>query len=319
MNLKNKNVLVTGGAGFIGSHLVDKLVNLGANVSVIDNLSTGNIHNLIQVKKDISLHNIDIRAFDKIEPIIKKQDIIYHLAANADVPRGQKDPDYEFSNNVIGGFNVIKSCLNTNIQKIIFASSAAVYGEPKYIPLDENHPISPVSLYGVSKAYIESLGFAYHKSYGLPFTAIRIFNNFGIRQNHFVMYDLLKKLHNNHHSLQVLGTPNHIRDYCYVTDGANFFVKVAECEKTTGEVFNLTGENSVKISDLVKILIQVTGYQNVKVSYTGTSWPGDIVKLVGNMDKAKKIINFVPEVNLTEGILKLYNWLYPSNPGLQPV
>jgi UDP-glucose 4-epimerase len=309
MQLKHKKVLVTGGAGFIGSHLVDKLIKLNANVTVIDNLSSGDLNNLEFVKNEISFQNIDIRDFDKIKPVIQKQDVIFHLAANADVPRGQKDPDYEFSNNVIGGFNVIKSCLNTNVQKIVFASSAAVYGEPQIIPMDENHPLKPLSLYGVSKAYLESLGFAYFRSSGLPFTAVRIFNNFGVRQSKFVMYDLLQKLYRNHTKLTVLGTPDHIRDYCYVTDGADFFVKVAEYDKTTGDVFNLTGGNPVRISELVKMLIEVTGYKNVLVNYTGSSWSGDIIRLIGNMDKAKKLFEFKPKVSLKTGITLLHQWL----------
>jgi UDP-glucose 4-epimerase len=276
---------------------------------VVDNLSTGDIGNLKQVIKEISFHESDIRDFDKIKALVRSQDVIFHLAANADVPRGERDPEYEFTNNVTGSFNILRSCIGTNIEKIIFASSAAVYGEPEYIPMDESHPVRPVSLYGVSKAYTESLGMAYHKSYGLPFTAVRIFNNFGVRQRRFVMHDLLQKLYQNHDQLTVMGTPDHVRDYCYVTDGAEFFVRIAASDKTTGEIYNLTGGNPVTIDALVRMLIEVTGYRNVRVSYTGKSWPGDIVQLIGNMDKAKKIVGFTPKVGLRAGIVKLHRWL----------
>src|SRR6266480_5691268 len=199
MNLKHKNILVTGGAGFIPSHLVDQLVTLGANLTVIDNLHAGKLNNLKHSLHKINFIQMDIRDYPKVQSITQKQDVIFHLAANADVPFSVHNPQYDFETNAIGGFNLLNSCLNTNIQKIIFASSAAVYGNAIYTPVDENHPLNPISPYGASKLATEKLGLAYYKTYGLPFTAIRIFNTYGQRQPRYVMYDLLKKLYQNPH------------------------------------------------------------------------------------------------------------------------
>lgn len=309
MNLKNKKILVTGGAGFVGSHLVDALLKKNAHVSVLDNLSAGYIENLKQVKKDIAFHKQDIRNYDKLHQIIKKQDIVFHLAANADVPRSEREPDYEFENNVLGSYNVLKSCLQSHTQKIIFASSAAVYGEPMYLPLDENHPLNPTSLYGVSKMYAEKIGFSYYKNYGLPFTAIRIFNNYGERQSKFVMFDLLKKIYKKTDVLHVMGTGEQVRDYCYVLDGVQCFIKAAENDTSTGEAFNLAGGSPIKIKDLVTLLIDITGLKKNKVIYSGKSWPGDIKQLVGDTTKSKNILGFQATIGLSEGLKMLDTWL----------
>src|ERR1700730_576972 len=140
MKLKNKHILVTGGAGFIPSHIVDLLVERGAHVTVLDNLQAGKRDNLQQSWPAIEFIQGDIRDYAKTKQIIKKQDIVFHLAANADVPFSVKNPQYDFETNAIGGFNILHSCLNTNIQKVIYASTAAVYGTARYMPISENHP-----------------------------------------------------------------------------------------------------------------------------------------------------------------------------------
>jgi UDP-glucose 4-epimerase len=309
MQLKNKKVVVTGGAGFIPSHVVDLLVEKGARVTVLDNLRTGKMENLEKSKGKFIFKKMDIRDFKKVQLAIKEQDIVFHLAANADVPLSVKLPRYDFNTNVIGGFNVLKNCLDLKISKVIYASTAAVYGEPKYVPTDEKHLTNPCSPYGASKLSTELLGFAYFKTYGLPFTAIRIFNTYGERQARFVMFDLLKKLYRDNKKLEVLGTGNQIRDYCYVTDTARAFILAAENDNTIGEVFNLAGGNTVSIKELVDLLVKTTGFKDVKVTYTGKSWNGDIMKFVADTNKIRSVLGFNPEVNLEEGVKKLNDWL----------
>src|SRR3984885_1733020 len=205
MNVDSMRVLVTGGAGFVPSHVVEVFVRQGARVTALDNLTTGRWSNLEDVKDDIEIVELDV-CDDSISNVIKNQDIVIHMAANADVPRSVLDPGYDFVNNVVGGHNVLHACLNSDVKKVVFASSAAVYGEPLYTPMDEAHPTNPVSPYGAAKLSIEKLGLAYHHAFGLPFTAIRIFNTYGVRQPRYVMYDLLNKLYKDPMSLEVLGT-----------------------------------------------------------------------------------------------------------------
>lgn len=308
MNLINKRVLVTGGGGFVPSHVVDDFVEAGAIVTALDNFVAGKKENLKQVKDKIEIINMDI-CDKRIIKLIKRQDIIIHMAGNADVPVSVERPDYDFQNNVIGSYNILKACLGSNVQKIVFASSAAVYGEPQYVPIDENHPTIPRSPYGASKLAIERLGIAYNITYNLPFTAIRIFNTYGVRQPRYVMYDLLRKLYTDPTKLEVLGTGEQVRDYNYVTDTARCFLLATQTDKAIGEVYNVAGGNPIAIKDLVQKLIKTLGLKNVNVTFTGKSWPGDISVLSADISKAKNELGFDPKVPIENGINLLEEWL----------
>lgn len=198
--------------------------------------------------------------------------------------------------------------MDNNVKKIIYASSAAVYGEPEYVPIDENHPLNPVSPYGASKLAGEKLGFAYYLTYGIPFVSMRIFNTYGPRQRRYVMFDFLRKLKKNQKKLEVLGTGGQIRDYCYVRDTANAFIVAAENENTVGEAFNIAGGNPISIKELAELMVRILRLEgNTEIYYTGKSWKGDIVKLVADISKIKKL-GFKPRTKLKEGILKLKDW-----------
>ena len=232
VNLANLPVLVTGGAGFIPSYVVEGLVSRGANVTVIDDLSGGSISNLDGCREAIEFVDLELND-PRVAAIVAQQRCVFHLGANADVPLSVADPDLDFRSNVTGSYNVMRAALNSDVEKFVFASSAAVYGEPQYTPIDESHPTLPISPYGASKLAIERLGIAYHATYGFGFSAIRIFNTYGIRQPRYVMYDLLRKLQADPTALEVLGTGDQVRDYCYVTDTARCFLTVAEHGKRT--------------------------------------------------------------------------------------
>jgi len=311
MRLKGKKVLVTGGAGFIASHLVDLLVEKGADVTVIDNLKDGKIENLEKSKDKIYFKKVDVRDYWEVNKIIRERKIkiIFHFAANANVPYSVEDPKYDFETNALGTFNLLKSCVDNTIEKIIYASSAAIYGEPKYIPIDEEHPLNPISPYGASKLAGEKLGFAYYHTYGIPFVSMRIFNTYGPRQPRYVMYDFLKKLKNNPNKLEVLGTGEQIRDYCYVTDVANAFLLAAERENAVGGAFNIAGGNPISIKKLAEEMARILGLEGTtEIYYTGKSWKGDIIKLVADISKIRNKLEFQPKVKLEEGIIKLKNW-----------
>jgi UDP-glucose 4-epimerase len=308
MRLKNKKILVTGGAGFIGSHIVDLLVKKGAIVTVVDNLSEGKLTNLKKSRKSVTFRKVDILDEKKVDKLVKQNQIIIHMAANADVPKSVKQPQFDFDNNVIGSFNLLKSAVDAKVEKFIFASSAAVYGNPVYTPMDEKHPTSPISPYGASKLMIENLGRSYLSTYGLPFITMRIFNTYGERQPRYVMYDLLRKLYKNNSKLEVLGTGKQLRDYSYVTDTAKAFVLAAE-KAEAGDIYNIAGGKPISIRKVVACIIETLDIDSVKVNYTNQSWKGDISILAASIKKIKKDLSFEPTVNLNTGIKKLHNYL----------
>lgn len=306
------SVLVTGGAGFLGSHLVDKLVELGSNVTVVDDLSFGRRKN---VNKQARFVRLDITKFALLEKAIARArpGIIYHLAANAttkETAMGWSDPASDYRVNAVGTLNVLRAVADLGLNpQIIYASSAAVYGEPEYVPIDEKHPTNPQSPYGVSKLTGEKYMLIYHKERALPVTVLRIFNVYGPRQPRYVILDLLKKLERNPNDLEVIGTGEQIRTYCYVSDAIEAFVLAAQ-EQSVGEVLNLAGNDITSIKELAERIVAMLGLTGkTKIHYTGQSWRGDILRLVSEGSKAKKRLGFEPKISLDEGLRKVKKWL----------
>ena len=307
MEWKNKRALVTGGAGFIPSHVVDALVTRGADVTVIDSLQAGKMENLSDAMEHIRFIEGDIRDDETVMKAVRGEDVVFHLAANASVPNSFENPRYDFETNALGSFNVLEAARLQGVGKVVYASSAAVYGEPKYVPVDESHPLEPCSFYGLSKLTGEREGFMYRDMYGLGFTAIRIFNTYGPRQPRYVMADLLRKLRNNPHELEVLGDGTQVRDYSYVSDTAEAIVSAAENDAMLGEAYNVAGGNPISIRDLVSLMLDTLDLKDTKVHYTGQSWKGDITRLMANIGKIRAV-GFQPKVSLEDGIREMIEW-----------
>lgn len=315
MNWKGTSVLVTGGAGFLGSHLVDRLIELGSTVTVIDDLSFGKREN---VNKRADFVELDIKNYGALKNVVSRVSpkVVYHLAANATTKEsamGWSDPVSDYQINAIGTLNVLMAMADAGLKShVIYASSAAVYGEPEYTPIDEKHPTNPKSPYGVSKLAGEKYMLIYHKECGIPATVLRIFNVYGPRQPRYVMFDLLKKLKRDPSKLKVIGTGEQVRNYCYVSDAIDAFVLAAE-KNAVGEIFNLAGKDVVNIRELVEKILGMLGLSGrTRVSYTGESWRGDILRLVANTLKIRERLGFEPRVPLDEGLSRLMGWFEES-------
>lgn len=311
MVINNTRSLVTGGAGFIGSHLVDELIRLGSRVTVVDNLSSG-------CKENINRHadfiHLDICDYISLKKVISDANphLIFHLAANAttkETALGWHDPIADCQVNAIGTLNIFRSVVDLGTDSyIIYASSAAVYGEPEYVPIGEKHPKNPISPYGVSKLTGEKYALAYFKEYGVKTTILRIFNTYGPRQPRYVVLDLIQKLQKNPNKLEVLGTGQQIRDYCYISDAINAFVLATKIEKV-GQTFNVAGGSPISISYLTKLIIKILGLERkVQVCYTGESWNGDIMRLSADISRIKAELGFSPQVSLEEGLHRFVRW-----------
>ncbi len=177
----SKNYFITGGAGFIGSHIVDRL-SAENKVIVLDNLFTGVMSNLEKSKDRITFIKGDVRGKALVMDVVAKVDIIFHLAANVGNIRSIEDPHFDMDVNIRGTLNLLEACRNSNIERLVYTSSAAIFGEAKYLPIDEEHPLHPESPYAVSKLAAEKYCFAFHKVHGVPTTALRYFNVYGPRQ-----------------------------------------------------------------------------------------------------------------------------------------
>lgn len=308
MRLSGAPVLVTGGAGFLGSHLVDALVAEGARVTAFDDLSASELSNLAPSRKRIRFVEGDVRDRDAIGAAMRGQALVFHLAANADVPRSVREPDHDFAVNVVGGHNLLRAAVEEKA-RVVFASSAAVYGPPLRTPIDEQHPLRPVSPYGAAKVAVEKLGFAYAEVYGLAFTAVRVFNTYGERQPRYVMFDLLRKIAQDPLRLEVLGTGAQRRSYCHVSDAVELFLRAGISDLALGRAINLAGDASMSIRELSSLLARLSRRENIACTFTGQSWPGDIELLTGDAGWARQQLAWSPSVPLEDGLLRLITWL----------
>ncbi|MEM0000031.1 MAG: SDR family NAD(P)-dependent oxidoreductase [Desulfurococcaceae archaeon] len=285
MDTEGMTVLVTGGAGFIGSHLVDKLVGLGLKVKVIDNLTSGRLDN---IKKHIEEGLIefvegDLKRPEMIKKVVRGADVVFHFAANPEVKVSTINPEVHFNENIVATFNLLEAVRLENVKTIVFASSSSVYGEPPEIPVNEDAPVKPVSVYGASKAACENLLHAYSKLYGLNVIALRYANIVGPRLRHGVIYDLLVKLFRDREVLEVLGDGTQVRSYLHVKDAVEATILTWLKSGRGFSVYNVGNVDWISVKDIVEILLARLGLKDIKVVYKpvlhGIGWPGDVKRI----------------------------------------
>jgi UDP-glucose 4-epimerase len=312
MNIRDyysgKRVLVTGGAGFIGSHLVEMLIEAGARVRVLDNLSQGFRENLQRVEGEVEFENGDIRDESRVGSVLDGSDAVFHLAANASVPLSVENPRYDFGCNAEGTLSLLCAMRVHPVSQCIIASSGAVYGEPTKQPIEETDPISPISPYGAAKAAAEALAHAFHASYDLPVRIARIFNTYGPRQPRFVMFDFLRKLNRDPRRLQILGNGRQIRDFCYVTDTVTALLLLGMIPAGPCEAFNVSSDVSHSVVEVAETMFRIMGLDDVDVSFTGTSWAGDAQRWEVSLEKIKHETGFRPAFDLDDGLRHFIEW-----------
>lgn len=308
-----KSILVTGGAGFVGSTLADKLANQGAIVCVLDNLSSGSKDNLSG--KNIEFVDGDIRNAELMDTLVQKSDVIFHLAEY--IPETSKygsghvikysveNPLLDFDVSCIGSLTVLDKCRKYD-KEIVFTSSVAVYGESKTGFEGEETPTTPSSPYGASKLCAETYMKLYSKLYGLHVTIARFCNLYGPRQRKYLLYDILLKLMKNSKKLEILGTGHEERDFIYVDDALNAVLLAASYSCPNDVIFNVGTGTSTPISKVVEMILGILGIHPL-VLYTQASWRGDIKKLGANTARIRKL-GFRPMYSLEEGLRKTISW-----------
>ena len=299
-SLADEEVLVTGGAGFLGSHLARKAVNLGARVTICDNLREGSLGNIRDLRKHVKLVREDIVNAQAVERVIKDKAYVFHFAGNASMPKSVENPTFDMQNNLIGTYNVLKSIVdNESETTLLFSSSAAVYGEPKKLPMREDHPLNPVSPYGTSKLAAEEYCRLFTKLYGLRSVCLRFFNVYGPDQTRNIHHDVMKKIVNSKETLQMLGTGKEVRDFVHIDDAIDATLKLAEQSKTfSGMAINVGRGIGTSIDQLVRIFLNVLQCER-EVAFEGRQRKGDISALIaenGRLQRAGKT-NFRPLEN----------------------
>jgi len=297
--VEGQQILVTGGAGFIGYHLTKKLSSLTDNLTIYDNLSSGTIQNVQDVgrAKFVQADILDLATLCS-QP---KQDIIYHLAAQVVVGYSMENPLVDFETNAKGTLHVLEKARKDDA-KVIFASSAAIYGNPTVFPTPETYGFHPFSCYGLSKVVGEEYCQMYHEQYGLDITITRFANVYGLRC-HGVIHDLLEKLAKNPDKLEIIGTGKQCRDFVHVSDVVEALVLLGNKAGVNGEVFNLGLGKTVSILELANLILEILHLQKrTVVTTTGVSWQGDVTKIWFDITKAKKELGWTPKITLDESI-----------------
>jgi len=315
-----QNILITGGAGFIGSYLTEELMKKRNRIIVFDNFSSGKKENIAKFsgKKNFKLIKGDLLNLEEIKKALENIDIVYHFAANPDVRRGEKDTKIHFEQNIVATYNLLEAMREKKVFKIVFASSSVVYGNAEKIPTLENYgPLCPASLYGASKLACEGLISAYCHTFGLQSWIFRLANIVGGRSDHGIIIDFIKKLRNNSKELEILGDGKQIKSYLYVKDCVSAVIFSVKKSKEKVNIFNIGSEDQAAANDIAKIIIQNMGLKNVKLKYSGgtVGWKGDVPKMLLSIEKLENIgwklkYNSAESVEKTvEEILRNFNLL----------
>jgi len=307
--LDYNRILVTGGAGFIGSHLVDALVADGREVAVLDNLSTGKMENLSRHLGNGNLHFVkgDVLDVAVVREAVKDVDAVFHLAAVTSVPFSVDHPLETFKVNVDGTRNLLEACRNGGVERFILVSSCAVYGEPKYLPINEGHPLNPISPYAESKLKAEHLCQKYHETYGLKTTVLRPFNVYGPRQKNDEYSGVIAKFIDQLRvgKLPVIyGDGSQTRDFVFVVDAVDAFLSALRSEAAVGRVFNVGSGVPISVKELAQQLCGLFGFDGVE-PLRADERKGDIKYSFADVKEAYHHLGFKSKISLHDGLLEI--------------
>ena len=290
-------LLITGGAGFIGSHLTEELLNQRHKVVVLDNFLNGKIDNIQHLQDNPSLTIVkeDLKRPKKLEQIINASDTIFHLAANPEVKIGETDPKTHFEENILATFNLLETVRKNGKPKaLIFTSTSTVYGEAKLIPTPEDYaPLIPISTYGASKLACEALITSYTYTFNHRALILRLANIIGPRSNHGVIVDFIKKIKTNPRELEILGDGSQEKSYMYISDCIEAIMHLTNAFSKGTEkvdVFNVGPNDKITVAQIAKIVSEEMNTPSIKYKFTGgvnggRGWKGDVKTMQLSIDK----------------------------------
>jgi UDP-glucose 4-epimerase len=289
-----EKIIVTGGAGFIGSHIVDRLLTLGNQVTVIDNLSSGKLEFLKAHMEDPNFKfvKLDILETEKLKKTIAEADMIYHIAANPDVRLGANDTRVHLEQNIIATYNLLEVMRVNKLKNISFTSTSTVYGEATIIPTPEDYgPLIPISLYGASKLACEALITSYCHTFEMNSWIFRFANIVGPRSTHGIIIDFINKLKKNPSSLEILGDGLQRKSYLHVSYCIDAMLFSVDNCHDMANIFNIGSDNTINSTQIGEIVVREMGIENVKFNYTGgkRGWKGDVPRMLLSIDKLKSL------------------------------
>ena len=316
MNLKGKKVLVTGAEGFIGSHLTERLVELGADVTALVQYNSFNNWGWIDtfdknILDSIKVETGDIRELDGMNRIIKGQEVVMHLAALIAIPYSYLSPMAYVRTNVEGTTNVLEACRRYDVQKIVHTSTSETYGTALYVPIDEKHPMQGQSPYSASKIGADKMAESFCKSFDMPIATIRPFNTYGPRQSaRAVIPTIISQILAGKKEIK-LGSLSPTRDFNYVKDTAEAFIKIAESDNTIGEVINAGSNYEISIGDTAQKIINIIGSDVKIVTDEERFRPknSEVNRLWADNKKIRELTGWQPKYSIDDGLKETVEWI----------
>jgi NAD dependent epimerase/dehydratase len=315
LKVNGRKVLVTGAGGFVGSHLVEALVQNGARLKAFVHYNSRNDWGMLELADKKTLDQVevvsgDIRDSDGARQMMKDQEIVFHLAALIGIPYSYLNPLDVADTNIQGTLNLILAAKEFGVEKFVHTSTSEVYGTAQHVPMDENHPVNPQSPYAATKASADQLALSFYYTYGLPLGIIRPFNVYGPRQSarSVVSSIIMQALTKDEIRIGTLSTS---RDLTYVTDSVKGFVQFAECDEVVGQVVNLGSENEISVANLIESVGKNLGKRLKTVQENERIRPekSEVERLVSSSEKAKKLFGWKPQVDIEEGIQRTISWI----------
>ncbi len=303
--------MVTGSAGFIGSHLAEALLKRGYSVTVLDDLSNGDKNNLscIQHSCDLDFIIANCRSSSDVEKALRNVDTVFHLAANPELRLNLADPKKCYEQNIEATYILLEAVRRNKVESLVFTSSSTVYGDATIIPTPENYgPLKPISVYGASKLACEALVSSYCLSFKKRGIIIRLANIVGPRGTHGATFDFIQKLKKNPSELEILGDGTQTKSYLYIDDCIEAIMKAYESTQETVEIFNVGSEDQINVTEIAHTVIDEMKLKNVKLKFTGgvdggRGWIGDVKNMLLDIAKLKSF-GWKPKLNSQQAVKK---------------
>lgn len=315
MELKNKKVLITGADGFIGSHLVERLLQEGCDVRAFVNYNSFNSWGWLDTFSKDTLKKLDVFPGDIRDPngvrtAMKGVDVVFHLAALIAIPFSYHSPDSYIDTNIKGTLNIVQAAKDLGVERVLVTSTSEVYGTATYIPIDEKHPRQPQSPYSASKIGADCIAESFYRSFNLPVTIVRPFNTYGPRQSaRAIIPTVITQLLNGKTEIQ-LGDLTPTRDLVYVKDTVNGFVEIAKSDALIGQDCNIATESEISIGELAGSLIKIINPEARIVEDTARLRPekSEVFRLYGSREKISKYTSWKQSYSLTDGLTETIEW-----------